>query len=622
MITLSGISGGGTCICTGYLPNRESSGKGFLTGEEPGFFMPPSDWLLPPPNSVWYPLEYSSYGPKIFGLEVGDIQSVDFNSADYNPCEHTTMRGDALYLGPLGQYAPYWRIPSTPAVSSFTACDDKIVKPTLTSRRFVFMSGAAASASNLRARNYKGELVSINASSSYDDTSVWSGSRSLPANFAPPGLQTTLRQLGELYQWGRWSVRNSGGTTVTDPSNNTTWYRTVWYRPDRTTFVRETWSEYHSTASYTPATSTAYTEYPYVVEANHRVSTFKVTHIQSTAAGYYHIRYDQTTALTWKGWLYPSAYSRAKTVTTTGLVRNIQVMEPGLSAVASVPLDLANDYCQFAKARAALLYDSRAASNARINAVRDVQTLESNWIENLAGAKGTLQCVQPLIQGYKALETGNLKLARKSLAAAYLVYKYVIAPGIRDVQDLQKNGLRILDLATFHRFSDERRRGMTTQVDIPVCETKASIRYSTVYHLRLKDDPFTQVWAALERVGLDPALGNLWDLIPYSFVVDWFLPVGDSLKAIDAYTSLVCNRDILGRIESFKVQWPVEEQVLKFLFGGNICSNGRPIEYSWYDRRVYDDPGMFNPLDINYDYNGLTVSQMAQGAALLTLYKR
>lgn len=31
-----------------------------------------------------------------------------------------------------------------------------------------------------------------------------------------------------------------------------------------------------------------------------------------------------------------------------------------------------------------------------------------------------------------------------------------------------------------------------------------------------------------------PTLGNLWDLIPYSFVVDWFIGIGGSLEAIDA----------------------------------------------------------------------------------------
>jgi hypothetical protein len=334
------------------------------------------------------------------------------------------------------------------------------------------------------------------------------------------------------------------------------------------------------------------------------------------------VKYDLKTELSWFGWIFPGSYKGAKTVTTTGLVGTLLILEPGLTTEALVDTTKADLYCFYGKQRAAELYESRRAVSARTAAVRDVQALESNWIENLAGVKGTSDAIKPLLMGYKAVEKGNLKLARKALAGAYLVYKYVIAPGIADVKDVGAHGSRILDLATFHRFSDERRRGMFTEGDILCAGTRATLSYFTTYHLRLKNNCFSQLWSALEKLGLDPSAGQLWDLIPYSFVVDWFVPVGDSLRTIDAYNSLVCNRDILGRIESYKVLWPVEEHELKDMFDGNICSNGLPIEYSWYDRRVYSDVGIIDPIVINSDDNGLSVSQMAQGAALLTQYKR
>lgn len=42
-----------------------------------------------------------------------------------------------------------------------------------------------------------------------------------------------------------------------------------------------------------------------------------------------------------------------------------------------------------------------------------------------------------------------------------------------------------------------------------------------------------QVARALYSLGLAPTLTNLWDMIPFSFVVDWFLPIGEVLSSVE-----------------------------------------------------------------------------------------
>lgn len=42
----------------------------------------------------------------------------------------------------------------------------------------------------------------------------------------------------------------------------------------------------------------------------------------------------------------------------------------------------------------------------------------------------------------------------------------------------------------------------------------------------------THRWAMQHGFGVTPA--NLWDMIPFSFMVDWFIPIGETLNAIDA----------------------------------------------------------------------------------------
>ena len=51
--------------------------------------------------------------------------------------------------------------------------------------------------------------------------------------------------------------------------------------------------------------------------------------------------------------------------------------------------------------------------------------------------------------------------------------------------------------------------------------------YKSANDLGLYLDKF---YLALGTLGLDPSLANFWDCVPLSFVVDWFLPLGDYLQ--------------------------------------------------------------------------------------------
>lgn len=620
MITLSGAYGKGTVLGTFYLPDRETSGKGYCTYSHLDYAVPPSDWLLPPPDSVWYSVVDSKYGPKLTRILVGDIQSVDDNLNEWNPCKHSTLRGDALYLGNSLESGPYWRKLVVNPKTDFTSASDLSHPPTLLPSFISVLSGRPCTATDPYVHDYKGILNKITLTTSNDGARYYNSDTTLCANIAPRNLRSTLSQSGSLHRSGHWYARKVTGALATDPTNSIHWYKTTWDRPDRTTFVRDQLVEYHTPDSYSHGSSIAWTGYGYTVEANHRVTTCKITHVRSDSAGRFQVKYDHTTDLSWFGWVPWSGFSGSKLVTTSGLIAAFLVLEPGLTTEQAPSPDKANIYCLSAKGRAALLYDFADAGRARTAAVRDVQELESNWIENLAGIKGTLDCVLPLIDGYKAIKTGNLRAARNALASGYLAYQYAIRPNIEDAKDLKDNGARILSQATVDRFSRERRRGALSHDNIAVCNTCATLSYFTTYHLRLKSNYFSQVWSALEKLGLEPTASQIWDLIPFSFVADWFLPLGDTLKNIDSYNSMVLNRDILARIESFKVLWPVEEQIISDLFDGTICSNGKPIEYSWYDRRIYNDAGVIDPIDIS-DGNGLTSSQMTQGTALLTVMK-
>lgn len=76
----------------------------------------------------------------------------------------------------------------------------------------------------------------------------------------------------------------------------------------------------------------------------------------------------------------------------------------------------------------------------------------------------------------------------------------------------------------------------------------------------------------------NPAL-LAWELIPYSFVIDWVLPIGNWLSAADALTGVTVLKAIMSRRD----QWSIEA---KYRDGSSITEN----EYSVRDLIPLDMP--------------------------------
>lgn len=75
------------------------------------------------------------------------------------------------------------------------------------------------------------------------------------------------------------------------------------------------------------------------------------------------------------------------------------------------------------------------------------------------------------------------------------------------------------------------------------------------------DSRILSAYQSLAKWDLFPTLGNTWDLIPFSFVLDWFLDVGTLLEAVDAANfaaslncvgSLATQKDIITYSEALE----------------------------------------------------------------------
>lgn len=100
---------------------------------------------------------------------------------------------------------------------------------------------------------------------------------------------------------------------------------------------------------------------------------------------------------------------------------------------------------------------------------------------------------------------------------------------------------------------------------------------------------FTKLLTSLDAAGFEPYSKNIWESLPYSFVVDWFLQVSDLLAELDALWKTVVRYDLDARIDSIKyesirhVPNPVLGKYGAVLLGG--------IKSTSYDRSCFDSIG-------------------------------
>lgn len=143
-----------------------------------------------------------------------------------------------------------------------------------------------------------------------------------------------------------------------------------------------------------------------------------------------------------------------------------------------------------------------------------------------------------------------------SAASAYLGNKYGTSNTIRDSIDVislfTQKGIR----RAWHGNSIARSRGSDTYT-VPsgrfqgiVWERQCNVKL----YYRPCDAPMSRLLQRLYDYDIFPSYQNLWDLVPYSFVVDWFKDVGSYLDALDSqcYLStintvgtLVTHRDMI-----------------------------------------------------------------------------
>ena len=110
----------------------------------------------------------------------------------------------------------------------------------------------------------------------------------------------------------------------------------------------------------------------------------------------------------------------------------------------------------------------------------------------------------------------------KTLAELYLWYKYAYSTSKMDLEEMFKFFTR-----STLRESKNKSKGYDHRVTLSNLIDNRTTDTFTFYFGSFE-------YALLDKFGLRLNFANTWDMIPFSFVVDWFTKIGDMLASLDA----------------------------------------------------------------------------------------
>lgn len=123
-------------------------------------------------------------------------------------------------------------------------------------------------------------------------------------------------------------------------------------------------------------------------------------------------------------------------------------------------------------------------------------------------------------------------------------------------------------------------------IDPPeVSKVKYQTNVSIRYHNRRQDAQ--PVLNFLRQIDLYPTAVNIWDAIPYSFVVDWFIPVEELLEQVDVWEQLSWL-DISSYTKSLKATCTASFHLQNYGLSGLVLGDQLDYRVTFYQRLVTD----------------------------------
>jgi hypothetical protein len=169
------------------------------------------------------------------------------------------------------------------------------------------------------------------------------------------------------------------------------------------------------------------------------------------------------------------------------------------------------------------------------------ESIESNFIETAAELKSILAPIQAFknLSSIPALlRTGSRGVVAilKTIASADLAYRFGVVPTLQDAVALQRDLVPVLNrISSLSEWTES--RGIAI-VELDADAIPGFSPCLAVYHTkaiwRLEPDSFGTHILASDRLGVLPTFSRLWDLIPFSWLSDYFLNIGNVFHLVDS----------------------------------------------------------------------------------------
>lgn len=184
-----------------------------------------------------------------------------------------------------------------------------------------------------------------------------------------------------------------------------------------------------------------------------------------------------------------------------------------------------------------------------------------------------------MIRGPKRRRDKYLEVMRKD-SSMFLFWKYAVLPTVSDLRRLLAGAKKCVLGKQQQRLHSRRITPLGITSDFPVTHTAALTvqcdSYPTWFTGRIQE-----YIGYGKRWGLYPELTTLWDVLPYSFVVDWFLNFGDLFKDVDAYLTVK---------NYFPVQYCIQSEKWEQAVPSTALWPGKPVsgdvQFSYYTRWI------------------------------------
>ena len=203
-----------------------------------------------------------------------------------------------------------------------------------------------------------------------------------------------------------------------------------------------------------------------------------------------------------------------------------------------------------------------------------------NLAQNLAEYKQTCSMFSGLASDiyrtFRSLRRGRIPKGpdswSKEAANRWLEYQYGLKPLMSDLYDSFNEMSRVIPKPVFHRYKANAKTSDSSIEHNPHGSVLMRSQSST-WSLR------SRVTAVVSRssirtaaeYGLTNPLLLAWELIPYSFVIDWMIPVGDVLSSLDALVGV----DTVLCENGARLDW---EQSMVTLGGGVASLKYKSVE--------------------------------------------